>query len=73
VNFKEVIKFKVPKDAIDLRLVGKLITGENINLGLAPLSDKTGQIILSGDDTNGLHKIFNVTIMPKSNVNLGIF
>lgn len=73
VDFNEVINIKVPKDAIGLRLVGKLITGENINVGLAPLSDTSGQIILSGDDTNGLHRIIHLAIRPKNNANLGIF
>lgn len=72
-EFNKPQKISVPKSAVSIRLVGTLITGENINIGLDPLSDTTGQVVLSGSDIDGINKHLFLEIKPKSNVDTGIF
>lgn len=71
--FNEPQKILVPKNAVSIRLVGKLITGENINIGVDPLSDTTGQVVLSGSDIDGISKNLFLEIKPKSNIDIGFF
>lgn len=72
-DFNKTIKVGIPKNAVSIRLTGKLITGEIINIGLDPLSDTSGQVVLSGSDSDGVNKNFFIEIKPKTNNTLGVF